>query len=102
MRSRSPAVDLLVERAFANALGKQLGDVAARIVDDAAFGDGRAAVEFVALHERAARRVDFDFERDTELVAIAEHGAVRGGQARGTGVEVVIRARMRRFGACRR
>ena len=33
--------DVLVERAFANAFGEQLGDVAAGIVDDAAFGDGR-------------------------------------------------------------
>ena len=38
---------------------------------------GHAAVELVALHQRAARGIDFDFERDAELVAVAEHGVVR-------------------------
>ena len=47
--------DLLVERALLDALGEQLADMAARIVDDAALGNGHAAVQLVALHERAAR-----------------------------------------------
>ena len=64
--------------------------MAAGVVDDAALGDGDAAVELVGLHQRAARRVHFDFERDAELVAVAEHGAMCGGQARGAGVEVMV------------
>jgi hypothetical protein len=73
-----------------NALGEKLGDVAAGVVDDSALGDRSAAVELVTLHECAARGVDFDLERDAELVAVAEHGVVNGGQARGAGVEVMI------------
>ena len=84
-------VDFLIERALLDALGEELGDMAASVVDHAALLDGHAAVELVGLHECTARGVDFDFEGDAELVAISEHGAVRGGQARGAGVEVVVR-----------
>ncbi len=44
----------------------------------------------------SALREEFtlDFKRDAELVAIAEHGVVGGGQTRGPGVEIVIRLRV--------
>ena len=89
MRSRSSTVTLLIERAFLDAFGEQFADMAARVVNHAALGNSRAAVQLVALHQRAARGVHFDFKRDAQLAAVAEHGVVRGGQSRGPGVEVV-------------
>ncbi len=82
-------VELLVESALADALGQQLAHMAARVVHHAALGDSYAAVQLVVLHQRAARGIDLDLERNAQFVAVAKHGVVRGGQARGPGVEVV-------------
>ena len=81
--------DVLVERAVANALGEQLADVAAGVVDDLALHHGLAAVGCVVLQEGGAAGVDLDLEFDAELAAIAEDGGVDGRQAGGADVLIV-------------
>jgi hypothetical protein len=81
--------EVLVERAVGDALGEQFADVAAGVVDDLALDHGLAAVGGIVLQEGGAAGVDLDFELDAELAAVAQHGGVHGGQARGADVLVV-------------
>ena len=74
---------MLVDR-----FGQELSEIAAGVVDNPALLDGLAVVENIGLHERGAGCVDFDFEGDAELVAVAEEMGVDRRDAGGTGVEV--------------
>ena len=68
---------------------EQFGDVAARVVDHRALLHRLAAVHAIALHQRAAGGVHFDFQRHAKFLAVSEHSDVLRGQASGTGVEIV-------------
>ena len=63
--------------------------MAAGVVDGLALNDGPAAVGGVILQEGGTAVVDLDLEWDAELAAVAEDGAVDGGQAAGTEVLIV-------------
>src|SRR5581483_6078041 len=82
------SIEVLIERTLPDAFGEQLRDMAAGVIDHLPLLNRLAAVEVVRLHERRARGIDLDFERDAELVAVIQHVGVNGRQARGTGVEV--------------
>ena len=81
---------LVVERATADALGEEFGDVAAGVVAGLALDDRFAAVGLVVLQECTARAVDLNLQPHTQLAAVVEHSLVRGGQATGTEVLIAI------------
>ncbi len=66
----------LIERAPLDTLGQQFGDMAAGIVFHLPVLHRLAAFEVVRLQEGAARGVDLNLQRDTQLAAVAEHGLV--------------------------
>jgi len=79
----------LRRRVAADRFGEKLGDVPAGVVDDLTLLDGLPSIQAIALHQRAARRVHLDFERNAEFAAVTEHGHVLRRKACGAGVEVV-------------
>src|SRR5258708_24001413 len=83
------AGQLLIERSLAQALSQHLRNVAASIGDHLALLDGFPSEDLVVYQERAARRIDLDFKRHAEILAIAQDGFVDGRNPRRAGVEVV-------------
>ena len=55
--------ELLVECSSVNTFGQQFSDMSAGVVDHLSQLGGFSAVQSVALHECAARCIDFDFQR---------------------------------------
>src|SRR5262249_43294968 len=80
--------DVLIESALPDGLGEQFRDVATRIVKGLALLEGAAGKCRIAHHQRAARDVTLHFHGDSQFTAVAEHGAVDGGNASGPGVEI--------------
>ena len=90
-KSRSRAVSSLVRASSSvcvDGFVEEFGQVAAGVVDDLALLDWLAAIEEGRLHEGRARGVNFDFERNAEVVTVVQDICVNGWNARGAGVEV--------------
>ena len=63
--------------------------MAAGVVDHGTLLDRLAAVHAIALHQGAAGRVHFHFERHTKFAAVTKHGEVLGGQTGGAGIKII-------------
>src|SRR5215469_7100082 len=69
---------------------KKFGDISAGIINYLALLNRLAAVQILALHQRAARGIDLNLQRYAQFFAITQNVVMNRRQACRTGIEVVV------------